>query len=192
MFHFFSRRPHQLWLGVTSAFLLAALAPAAIHTRAVQAETGTPQFVSPPRLVNFLSLRNRTNDKRPVYYITVDLSSEAQAPLETLEVTLTQGRFRRLNYRLDKIEVFQGDRGNRGERFPVAAAEYDEDKQALRIELATPAAPGQLITFAIRPTRNPSRAGVYLFEVTASPEENATRLQRIGTGRLSIFDEVDP
>ncbi|MBE7380432.1 MAG: DUF2808 domain-containing protein [Leptolyngbya sp. SIO1E4] len=176
------------------ALMLAAIAPFSSPLNAVQLSDGTTVFESPPRLVSFVTTRNRTYDRRATYYVTIDLLPEAGEPLKTLQVSLSQGRFTQLDYRLDDIEVFQGDRNQRGAAFPISSAEYDDDTQTLTIHLATAAEPGQTLTFALRPVRNPTREGVYLFNVMAAPEGDLPVFQRVGTGRLHIFrpDGRDP
>lgn len=188
-----SRRPMPVWLGV-GAMLTVALATVPRALTAAQLADGTTMFDSPPRLVSFVTTRDRTNDSRATYYVTVDLLPEAGEPLRTLEVALIEGRFRQLGYRLDDVVVFQGDRGDRGETIPVESATYDDATQTLTVRLATAAEPGQLVTFALSPNRNPARGGVYLFEVTAAPEGEQPVSQRVGTGRLNIFrpDGNDP
>lgn len=183
------------WLGLAGALILSAIAPQNAQLIAVQLSDGTTVFDSPPRLVEFTSLRRDANDRRAIYYVTVDLPPDSGESLKTLQVIQTQGRFfPRLQYRLDEIEVFRGDRQNRGETLPVESAEYDEDTETLTLHLAEAAEPGQIITFALKPVRNPSDGGVYLFEVIALPEGDRPVAQRVGTGRLNIFrsDGNDP
>lgn len=182
-----SNKRTQQWLGFTGGLLLGAIAIQAPQLNAAQLSDGTTVFDSPPRLVSFVTTRDNTNDKRATYYITVNLLPEAGEPLKTLQVSLIEGRFTRLDYRLDNLEVFQGDRGDRGDTFAVESAQYDDDLQRLTVRLAEAIAPGQLVTFALSPTRNPSQEGVYLFEVTAAPEGESPVFQRVGTGRLNIF-----
>lgn len=185
------KQRRSFWLGLAVAVALSALTSQGAVLQAAQWADGTRRFDQAPRLVDFTSLRNRTNDRRPVYYLTVNLSPNAGAPLKTLKVSLTRGRFRRLNYRLDQIDVFQGDRKNRGPSLAIAATDYDDQQQTLTVTLAEPATPGQIITFALRPASNPSQGGVYLFEVTAAPEGGLAHPQLVGIARLNIFDEVD-
>lgn len=160
---------------------------------AAQLKDGRTTFDIAPRLEQFTTLRPDTGDRRAIYYITVDVPATAGESLKTLTVTLVQGRFfPRLRYRLDQLEVFQGDRRNRGTVVPIASAEYDEDAQTLTIDLAEAVAPGQTITFALKPVRNPSRQGVYLFEIGAVPAGEQPIARRIGIGRLNIFGDADP
>lgn len=188
----------KLWLGLAGAIVLSAVSPVlgqlqAVQLQAVQLSDGTTVFNTPPRLVDFTALRRDANDRRAIYYVTVDIPANAGEPLKALQVTLIRGRsIPRLRYRLDDIEVFQGNRRNRGEALPVATADYDRDTKTLTVQLKEAAAPGQLITFALKPVRNPSRQGVYLFDIGAAPEGENPVMRRIGTGRLDIFEDADP
>lgn len=158
-----------------------------IPAAAVQLADGTTAFNSPPRLADFVTLDTYTRERHPTYYITVNLLPEAGESLQTLTVSLIEGRFTRLNYRADGISVFAGTRRDRGHEYAVAAADFDDNTQTLTIQLAEPAEPGQLITFALDLVRNPRWDGVYLYDVTAAPAGDNPRFQRIGTGRIHIY-----
>jgi hypothetical protein len=193
IFHWPKRR---LLLGglLLGTLWLPAIAPVLPHPQAVQLGDGSTMFTSPPRLVSFVTTRDRANDRNATYYVTVDLLPAAGEPLQTLQVSLIAGRFTRLNYHTDEIEVFQGDRGDRGEGFAIAAANYEDDTQTLTIQMTEPITPGQRITFALKPVRNPAWEGVYLYEVTAAPAGPNPVFQRVGTGRIHIYrpDGIDP
>jgi hypothetical protein len=174
------------------AAAVTAIAPPLSHSLAVQLGDGSTVFTSPPRLVDFFTLENSAGRKGVTYYVTVDLLPEAGEPLETLKVALIQGRFTQLDYRTDEIEVFEGDRSDRQDNYPIELVEYDETSQTLTIRLAQAVPPGERVTFALKPVRNPTRGGVYLFEVTAAPTGDNPVFQRIGTGRISIFHDPLP
>ena len=180
------RRSRMMWAMVA---LVCAVVTTLLPVGAVELSDGSTMFTSPPRLVSFVTTENVTNRKNATYYVTVNLLPEAGEALKTLKVSLIEGRFTRLDYRTDDIEVFAGDRGDRQRDYAVDFAEYAEDSQTLTVQLATAADPGQHLTFALKPVRNPTRAGVYLFEVTAAPAGATPVFQRAGTGRLNIFDD---
>ncbi|MEO1093639.1 MAG: DUF2808 domain-containing protein [Cyanobacteria bacterium J06638_28] len=188
------KKPGKMLRRMTRVLLILALATPIVELKAAQFRDGTTVFDSPPRLVEFVTTRDRTNTTRATYYITVNLLPETGEPLKTLTVSLTEGRFNRLRYRLDEIVVFQGDRQNRGAFIPVESAEYAENTQTLTIRLVEAVSPGQLVTFGIKPVRNPNRDGIYLFNVTAAPAGDQPVFQRVGTGRIHIYrpDGRDP
>ena len=181
------KRRSQLAFALASVIGLVTVALPMRPTTAVQLGDGTTVFTSPPRLADFVTLDNDAYDRRPTYYVTVDLPPDAEEPLETLTVSLIEGRFTRLNYRTHEIEVFSGTRRDRGAAYDIATAEYDADSQTLTVQLAEPAAPGQSLTFALRLVRNPRWEGVYLYEVTAAPAGEKPQFQRVGTGRIHIY-----
>jgi len=189
-----SKRWIRSGMSALGASLVGVIAAHTMPLRAMQLSDGTTVFDSPPRLEGFITTRDRAGDRRATYYVTVNVLPEAGESLETLRIELIEGRFRLLDYRLNEIEVFAGDRGNRGESFEVAVTDYDDTAQTLTIRLAEAIAPGQHVTFAVSPVRNPTQAGVYLFEVTAALAGEQPMYQRIGTGRLNIFrsDGRDP
>jgi hypothetical protein len=189
-------RKHSLLLGalLMGALGIPAIAPLPFSLQAAQLSDGSTMFNSPPRLVSFVTTRDRASDRNAIYYVTVDLLPEAVEPLQTLQVSLIEGRFPRLDYHTEEIEVFQGERHDRGQPLAIAAADYNDDTQTLTIQMAAAIAPGQRITFALKPVRNPAWEGVYLFEVTAAPAGEKPVFQRVGTGRIHIFrpDNADP
>lgn len=176
----------RLWLGLAGMTLAGAIALHSSPLAAVQLGDGTTAFTSPPRLVEFVTFDNRVFERRPTYFVTVNLLPEAGEPLETLTVRLIEGRFTRLDFRA--VEVFAGTRRDRAAEYAVAAADYDDDTETLTIQLAEPAVPGQQLTFALELVRNPRFSGVYLYEVTAAPAGEQPRFQRVGTGRIHIYE----
>lgn len=182
----------RLWLGLAAVGMGGAIALHSLPTAAVQLGDGTTMFTSPPRLADFVTFDTRTFERSPTYYVTVNLLPEAGEPLQTLTVRLIEGRFTRLDFRTHALRVFAGTRGDRGAEYAIAAADYDDDAQTLTIQLAEPAAPGQQLTFALELVRNPRQPGVYLYEVTAAPAGVQPRFQRVGTGRIHIYERHDP
>jgi hypothetical protein len=175
-----------LLLGLCSLLLTLAIS-SGWSLQAVQFADGTTQFNSPPRLVDFYTTRDDVNNRNATYYVTVNLLPEAGEPLKTLTVSLTEGRFTRLGYHTDETEVFQGTARDRQSAIPVESVTYTDDTQTLTIQLLEGAQPGQMLTFALHPVRNPTSEGVYLFEVRAASAGDKPVFQRVGTGRLSIF-----
>jgi hypothetical protein len=179
----------SLLVGFLSISFVTAIAPQLSQSVAVQLSDGSTMFTSPPRLVDFVTLNNDAGRKNVTYYVVVNLLPEAGEPLKTLRVSLLEGRFTRLNYRTENIEVFAGDRRDRGTRYPIESAEYDSSSQALTLRLVEAIPPGQQFTVALAPVRNPTREGVYLFEVTAAPDGAQPIFQRVGIGRIHIFQD---
>lgn len=185
-------------LGSAIALSINAMVPwdwsSTITAHSVQFPDGTVACTTPPRLESFAATRNLAGVRNATYYFTVTLPSEAEAGLKTLEIALIEGRANRLDFDLEDTAVFVGPRDDRGSALPIEVATYDEDTQTVTLTLAEAAAPDQTVTFALHPRRNPRWDGVYLFEVTALPDGELVRSQRIGTARLHIYrpDGRDP
>lgn len=164
------------------------------QSQAVQFDDGRTMFESPPRLVSFFTYDRYTNDRDATYYVTVGVPEDAGEPLKTLQVSLREGRFTRLDYHINELEVFRGSQGDRQSPLQIEAADYEDETQRLLISLVEAVEPGQQVTFALRPVRNPSRGGVYLFDIFASPAGSDPVPQRVGIGRLNIYrpDGRDP
>ena len=168
--------------------------PTTIAAHGVQFPDGTVAFTTPPRLESFAATRNLAGVRNATYYFTVTLPAEAEAGLKTVEIALIEGRANRLDFELADTAVFVGTRDERGSALSVEVATYDEDTQTVTLTLSEAAAPGQTLTVALHPRRNPRWEGVYLFELTAFPDGEMVRPQRIGTARLHIYrpDGRDP
>ncbi|MEM1311615.1 MAG: DUF2808 domain-containing protein [Cyanobacteria bacterium P01_C01_bin.70] len=175
-------------MSFASAMLLAAIASVALPSGAVQLGDGTTAFDSPPRLDGFMTFDELAQARNAIYYVTVHLLPEAGEPLQTVSISLIEGRFTRLDYRTDQIAVYGGNPRERSTEYPVESASYDDDSQTLTIRLAQPAEPGQNLTFELNLVRNPRFEGVYLYDVTAAPAGENPRFQRIGTGRIHIYE----
>lgn len=177
----------RLGLGLVGAIAVLSLGTPWPLVSAAQLSDGSTVFTSPPRLVDFVTTNDSANKRDVTYYVTINLLPEAEEPLETLSVELVEGRFRRLNYHTDRIEVFEGTPRDREDNYPIASAEYDDDTQTVTVQLSQSVPPGEVITLALKPVRNPSRGGVYLFRVTAAPAGSNPVAQRVGTGRIHIY-----
>lgn len=176
-------------LGAVGAIAVPLLGTQWPIVSAAQLSDGSTVFTSPPRLVDFVATDDTANKRDVTYYVTVNLLPEAGEPLKTLSVELVEGQFRRLDYHADRIEVFEGTRSDRKDNYPIESAEYSEETQTVTVQLARSVAPGQIITLALKPVRNPHRGGVYLFRVEAAPAGSAPVAQRVGTGRIHIYRE---
>ncbi|MGF1458089.1 MAG: DUF2808 domain-containing protein [Leptolyngbyaceae cyanobacterium] len=177
----------QVWaVGAITGLIMASASGLFMSSQAVQLSDGSTSFVNPPRLEEFVPNRNLTNQKDITYYATIDLLPDAGEPLKTLTVELIEGRFTRLDYHVEAIEVYGEVAGNR-EDYAIASADYDDNTQTLTIQLAEGVPPGRQVTFALKPVRNPSRSGVYLFDVMAAPGGDQPRSQRAGFGRVQIY-----
>lgn len=160
---------------------------------AVQLADGTVAFEVPPQLSAFYATRNRAGDRHSTYYFTLAIPADAGEPLASIEITLTEGRANLLRYNLADTTLFTGEPSDRGDTIPLSNVTYDDETQVMTVLLTEPALPGQRVTLALQPVRNPRWEGVYLFEVVVTPAGELNRPQRAGTARLQIYDnDRDP
>ncbi len=182
-------RLDQISLAVVAGLLMSVGGSVRSHPNAVAAQfaDGRTQFDRPPQLVDFVATQDTASRGNVTYYVTVELLPETGEPLKTLTVRLVEGRFPQLNFRTEETATYLGERGDRDRPIALDSATFDADSQTLTLELQEAIAPGQVVTFALRPNRNPSFEGVYLFAVAAAPAGDTPVVQQIGIGRLNIF-----
>jgi hypothetical protein len=157
---------------------------------AVQMADGTVYFERPPSLVGATTTRSDVYASRPRYYFTLDVPTDAGEPLQQISIS------QRTNYGvlgdvledLEDVEAFLGTRRDRGDAIAIRDVAVDEENQSVTVTLETPVAPGNAVTLALRPERNPRRGGVYLFGVTAFPSGEKAQGQFLGYGRLHFYE----
>lgn len=178
-----------------SALLLGSLfwpaAPTALLAPPLQAaefSDGTVVFDRPPLLQAFRTTRNGTSERNATYYFTLDFPETSGEALQTIQISLIEGRAPQLRYHLDDTAVYAGTYQDRGQVFAIANATHDEDSQTVTVTLEEAILPGQPITLALKPVHNPRWSGVYLFDITTIPKGESGRPQRAGTARLQIYD----
>lgn len=188
---------HQaIALGLSAALLGGlelAIAPAVSPGEAAQLSDGTVAFTVPPRLIEAVTTRNRVSERNATYYLTLDLPAGAEEPLQKLEIRLDEGRANLLRFNLDDTQAFTGDRHSQGASLPLGEVVENPDTKTLTITFDPPVAPGQLVTIALHPARNPRFEGTYLFGVTAFPQGDRPQSYFSGYARLSFYsDDRDP
>lgn len=148
---------------------------------------GRGEFSYPPRLTDSYSTRNLAGESNPTYYLTIDLPAAALAPLDRLVISLAEGYDPTFNYRPEATVAFVNSPGGR-QPIALGAVEEDRTNQTLTVGFSPPLPPGQTITLALRPHRNPRHAGVYLFGVQAYPAGVNPQPSFAGYARLSFYE----
>jgi hypothetical protein len=69
---------------------------------------------------------------------------------------------------------------------PLAAVRGDSKPGEVTLMFDTPVEPGKTVTIAVKPKRNPSIGGVYLFGITAYPTGDHSPGLYLGSGRIHI------
>jgi len=156
--------------------------------QSIQYRDGTTAFSYPLRLTDARTTRNRAGANNPTYYISFTFPVAAEEPLDKVVISLDEGRRDpTFTYRLDNIQAVANT--PQGEQ-PLALGQVteDADTKALTIEFNPPVPPGNPVTLALRPDRNPRFEGVYLFGVTAFPVGDPVEPNFVGYARLSFYD----
>jgi hypothetical protein len=163
--------------------LLLSTSPAA----SIQYRDGRVEFSYPPRLTDSYSTRNLAGESHPTYYLTIDFPAAAAEPLDRLVISLAEGYDPTFSYRLEATAAFVNPPQGR-QPLPLGEVTEDRASQTLTLQFSPPLPPGQTITLALTPYRNPRHAGVYLFGVQAYPIGENPQPSFIGYARLSFYE----
>jgi hypothetical protein len=181
------------WLGIGVMLGSAGfLAVDGQDAQAIEYRDGGIGFSHPLRLIDSRATRNITGDSHVTYYLQFDFPAAAEEPLDKVVVTLEEGRRDPLfSYRLDAIRAVAhtatGDLV-----LPLGEVTQDADTKTLTIAFAPAVDPGNSITLALKPTRNPRFEGVYLFGVTAFPVGDNVEPTFMGYARFHFYTPDGP
>lgn len=172
----------------STLFVVSAGLASLPHSLAYAVTTnGIIAFAQPPSLVIATTPYDNTNVRGATYYFTLELPATAGEPLQRVTFTQTEGTD---SIRFDKKDTyaFEGTREHQGARLSIKSAPSNYQKQ-ITVTFDRPVPPGKIVTIGLRPVRNPTSDGVYLFRVTAFPAGQKTSGQFIGVGRLQFYTE---
>lgn len=176
---------------VLSAFLGAGLMatsglfappPSAI---AIQLADGTVYFAHPPQLERVSTTNSSVDAWSVTYYFTFVVPENAGEPLGKVTIAQSEG-LDRIQFSPQQIQAFAGPGDRRA--IPFTLGQIVVDRQTVTVNFDPPLPPGQQVTLALSPDRNPRYAGVYLFGVTAFPTGEKTHGQFLGFGRLHFYE----
>ena len=173
-------------LGITIALIAGIGSVATQVTQAVQLADGTVYFVQPPDLLEATTTSNTVDVLDARYYFTVSVPKKAGEPLQRVTITQRQG-IERIRYDLDDSRAFVGTRDRKGERLTLGEVISDRKTRTVVVNFDPPVTPGKTVTVGLRPRKNPSFAGIYLFGVTAFPVGEKSHGQFIGFGRFHFY-----
>jgi hypothetical protein len=153
---------------------------------------GEAYFDHPPTLVNAVTTERRTTSSSATYYFTLTVPEDAGEPLQRVAIAQKDGSSfdQIVRYDTEETRAFLGTHRNRAGTVAVGSTTFDQDSQTVSVVFDPPVLPGKTVTIGLRPTRNPSLDGVYLFGVTAYPAGEKAYGQFLGYGRLD-FDKSD-
>ncbi|MGF1499490.1 MAG: DUF2808 domain-containing protein [Elainellaceae cyanobacterium] len=181
-----------------AGFITAATGSLAIGShalvQAVQLANGQVYFDRPPRLVDSAVLRDNTTAPNAGYFFSLEVPLDAGEPLQSVAIAQRNGETftREIEYELDETKAFRGLRRRQGEELPVATTTtWDDETNTALVTFNPPIPPGTDLTIRLEAERNPRRAGIYLFGITAYPAGADPYGQFLGYGRLHFYDSSD-
>jgi len=98
------------------------------------------------------------------YYFTLSIPENAGEALGRVTINQRQG-FETIDFKLKNTQAFVGTPRNQGERLTLKAVTQDPQSPTISVTFAPPVQPGTTVTIELRPVRNPSLSGVYIFGV---------------------------
>lgn len=161
---------------VVSGWCLLPLSPA------------TMALAESPLLVATTTTFNAIGVKQAVYYFTLQVPANSREPVQRVTFTQRQG-LEQIGFDEEGSYAFVGTPNRKGEKLAIALSTNDRQNQTTTVTFNQPLTPGQTITIALRPFRNPAYEGVYLFELAALPSAPSTQIQTIGIGRLQFYQD---
>lgn len=166
--------------------LAGILAIATPPTQAIQTADGTVSFEKPPRLVNVITTYNSANVWGATYYFTLTLPENAGETLQQVTISQRQG-VEDIRFRLEDTVAFEGTPNRKGEGLTLQAVTRNDETDVISVIFDPPVPPGKTFTVGLKPRRNPSFGGVYLFGVTAFPAGEKPYGLYLGVGRLHFY-----
>lgn len=155
-------------------------------TEAVEIASRQRAFVRAPRLVRTAASFRHRNISTAIYKFTIEIPENAGEALQAVKITQKKN-INTVVFRDNKSRAAEG-KNMAGASIQLASVEGESKPGEITVAFDTPIEPGNTVTIAVKPKRNPSRGGVYLFGVTAYPTgENSSGLY-LGSGRIHIYD----
>lgn len=148
---------------------------------------GRTYFTSPPVKVLLRNYYSQTWEAGGEYYFTVALPPNAGASLGGLQIQQTAGADWSFSFLVSRTRAFLGQPRREGAAVPLDVS-FEQEARRFSIHFPQPVAPGETVTVALRPMRNPAQADTYLFAVTAFPAGPNPQGASLGFGRLAIYD----
>lgn len=173
-----------LALGVLLSSSLLALPGVALQPKSEQTF-----FDRPPRLIRTATSVTQTEVSGATYHFTLKVPQDAGESLKS--VTIAQYKNPdTVVFQEGKNRAFAGDSFAGGPQVPLASVGGPQPSGTSEemVVFDSPVTPGSTVTVTLKPKRNPDRAGVYLFGVTAYPAGESSPGQFLGYGRLHFYD----
>lgn len=181
---------------VLTAIALLPIVVISHSSEAVTLRDGKTYFNQLPMLLGAETTVNRIYSSYATYYFNLALPTNLGEPLAKLDITQTEG-FDSVYFRPDATIAYlitaSGDRVAYPIKTEITAnPEGKGSKVSVIFDPPIPAKDEAMtkrqLIIGLKPYRNPSYDGVYLFSVAASPQGDRPHSQFLGYGRLSFYD----
>ncbi|GAB1544232.1 DUF2808 domain-containing protein [Scytonema sp. NUACC21] len=146
----------------------------------------TVATAEPPHLVTATSTYTDTFVREATYYFTIAVPASAGKPLQQVNFTQKQG-LEQIQFDGKDSRAFEGTPNRKGQKLAFQLTRSDKQKDTVTVIFDQPIQPGQTVTIGLKPYRNPSYEGVYLFQLTGFFSRQQGDSQYLGTGRLQFY-----
>ncbi|MFP4319978.1 MAG: DUF2808 domain-containing protein [Phormidium sp.] len=183
--------PKHIMIAGLSGIWLGSMALGGI-ARAVEVGDGSHRFEHPPALENISSSSHETGNWHDTHFFTIRLPKDAGEPLARVDIELQAPEMspeRSLEYQTNDSESFLGTQDNPGDSIDLASVSQNPNDGVVSVVFDTPISPGETVTLALSPERNPGMPGLYDFSVTAYADEDGQTGQVIGLDRLRLYGD---
>ena len=154
--------------------------------QSIQLADGTTYFANVPRLENARTTFNSARVFGATYYFTLHIPEDAGEPLQRVMFKQQEG-VDWVRFNLKRTKAY----ADKERKQPIEIAEVIAGEGgAISLYFDPPISPGETVVVGLRPYRNPSSSGVYLFGVTAFPRGERAHGQFLGYGRLHFYDHI--
>ncbi|MDJ0789754.1 MAG: DUF2808 domain-containing protein [Myxococcota bacterium] len=153
-------------------------------TQALELANGQRVFEGAPRLIRSAATFRSRNNPGANYQFTIEVPEHAGEALKAVKITQKEN-VDTVVFNSDKHRAAKGE-NMAGASIPLVAIGGESQPGETTIVFDTPIEPGNTVTIAIKPKRNPSMGGVYLFGITAYPTGDNSPGLYIGSGRIYI------
>ena len=160
---------------------------AAPSPQAMYLAQGKVSFKTALSLVTATTTYNETDMWGARYYFTLSLPENAGESLGKVTIGQRQG-FEDIQFKLKDTKAFKGTPRHQEEKLTLKEVTKDSNSGAICVEFDQPVKPGTTVTIELRPVRNPSVSGIYIFGVTAFPAAENPYGLYLGVGRIHFYD----
>ena len=158
-----------------------------LATQALSQTEATVTSIQPPRLIAARTTYNEVQVRQAMYYFTLEVPTTAKE-LQQVTFTQTQGS-ESICFDENNSHAFEGTSKRKGQPLESKLTS-DRQNKTVTVTFAQPVPAGKTVTIGLKPERNPTYDGIYLFQVRTFPAAGQSNGQYIGTGRLQFYQNI--